>query len=165
MDLKVDEITSRSARVSWTPAFDGSSRIIKYVVLVLEESPTPLVSWGRDESPHSPTDSPSSSSTLLSSDRLSNKSSSSSIPGGLTTTTSDIDRSMAGITKTSRVGKRSFNHTVLAEETSFLLTNLAPDCNYSVSLIATNALGSSEASQSLRFRTDEEGEGGLHLRS
>ena len=114
-----------------------------------------LSPWVREESPHSPLDSPSSSSTILSSDRLNNKSIAGSVTG-------DVDQSMM---KSSRVGKRSFNHTVLAEETSFLLTNLAPDCNYSVSLIATNALGSSEASQSLRFRTDEEGEGGLHLRS
>ncbi|CAG2161346.1 unnamed protein product [Oppiella nova] len=41
LDVKVDDITSRSARVSWAPPFTGNSRITKYHIY-LKENPTEL---------------------------------------------------------------------------------------------------------------------------
>ncbi|CAG2102462.1 unnamed protein product [Medioppia subpectinata] len=41
LDVKVDDITSRSARVSWAPPFTGNSRITKYHIY-LKENPTEI---------------------------------------------------------------------------------------------------------------------------
>lgn len=59
--------------------------------------------------------------------------------------------------------EKRFNVSVSGTETSWLLSDLQPASNYSLSLTAVNALGSSDDSTLVSFVTDDEGESGSHL--
>lgn len=167
----MDQISSKSVKISWSPPFSGNTRVTKYQ-LFLEEFPT----FGHYTLPTTDTvrDSGGSNSfpmvplqTMTTGLHTNGNSKETmmlvgSSKGGpeITSSSSSIATSSGGGGGGGGVvygggGKR--NLTISPSETSWIIPDLLPFTNYSVRVSAANSLGMSEPSASLSFVTEEEG--------
>lgn len=171
-DLKVDQISSKSAKISWSPPFSGNSRVTKYQ-LFLEEfatlsighysSPTTdsLMTLGRDSGGSNTffqIQSQTTSSGLHNNNNVtmmmvgSSKGRPEIVPSSLSSPSS---ASLGDGVVYGGGGKR--NLTISPSETTWIIPDLFPFTNYSVRVSAVNSLGMSETSAPLLFVTEEEG--------
>lgn len=130
-DVKLSDITSRAAKLSWTPPYNGNSRITAYYLYLLEHGNSIYA--------------PSSDSSILQSSLLQSSLS-------FFTLASSVKAKGNG-------GNVAYvrNITIPPAESTWTISDLSPMTNYSMSVAAANSLGISEASQPITFQTEEEG--------